>query len=285
MLGNSNYWSKYMIKVCFLLVLITTVVTSSIIGTNFQAYGVRAIWRHYENMQDFVDDIKNRDKNDNNMDWDKFRDSAIFKDADEDVRDCITLANKVGQKLGDYEVVRCFENANYLKDKYSSDEESQSQGNVSQQQQDENQSQSQGNVSQQQQDENQSQSQGNVSQQQQDENQSQGNVSQQQQDENQSQSQGNVSQQQQDENQSQSQGNVSQQQQDENQSQGNVSQTQKSASSNKSSATCDSSYPDVCITTYSAMLTCLDIPYRNFKVLAPDPHGLDSDGDGIGCEG
>ena len=200
---------EYMIKVCFLLVLITTVVTSSIIGTNFQAYGVRAIWRHYENMQDFVDDIKNRDKNDNNMDWDKFRDSAIFKDADEDVRDCITLANKVGQKLGDYEVVRCFENANYLKDKYSSDEESQSQGNVSQQQQDENQS----------------------------------------------------------------------------QSQGNVSQTQKSASSNKSSATCDSSYPDVCITTYSAMLTCLDIPYRNFKVLAPDPHGLDSDGDGIGCEG
>ena len=198
-----------MIKVCFLLVLITTVVTSSIIGTNFQAYGVRAIWRHYENMQDFVDDIKNRDKNDNNMDWDKFRDSAIFKDADEDVRDCITLANKVGQKLGDYEVVRCFENANYLKDKYSSDEESQSQGNVSQQQQDENQS----------------------------------------------------------------------------QSQGNVSQRQKSESSNNSSATCDSSYPDVCITTYSAMLTCLDIPYRNFEVLAPDPHGLDSDGDGIGCEG
>jgi hypothetical protein len=243
MLGNSNYWSKYMIKVCFLLVLITTVVTSSIIGTNFQAYGVRAIWRHYENMQDFVDDIKNRDKNDNNMDWDKFRDSAIFKDADEDVRDCMTLANKVGQKLGDYEVVRCFENANYLKDKYSGGEESKTQGNVSQQQQDENQSQSK----------------------------TQGNVSQQQQDENQSQSQGIVSLQQQDENQSQS--------------QGNVSQTQKSASSNNSSATCDSSYPDVCITTSSAMLTCLDIPYRNFKVLAPDPHGLDSDGDGIGCEG
>jgi hypothetical protein len=241
MLSNSNYWSKYMIKVCFLLVLITTVVTSSIIGTNFQAYGVRAIWRHYENMQDFVDDIKNRDKNDNNMDWDKFRDSAIFNDADEDVRDCITLANKVGQKLGDYEVVRCFENPNYLKDKYSGDEESKTEGNVSQQIQDENQSQSQGNVSQQIQDENQSQSQGNVSQQIQDENQSQ--------------------------------------------SQGNVSQTQKSASSNNSSATCDSSYPDVCITTYSAMLTCLDIPYRNFKVLAPDPHGLDSDGDGIGCEG
>jgi hypothetical protein len=261
MLGNSKYWSMNMIKICFLLVLITTVVTSSIIGTNFHAYAVEAIWRDYENMKDLVNDIKNGDKDDDNLDWDKFRDSTVYKDADEDVRDCIDLANKVGEKLGDYEVVRCFENANYFKDKYSSDEGSQSQGNVSQQQQDENQNQSQGNVSQQQQDENQNQSQ------------SQGNVSQQQQDENQ--------------NQSQSQGNVSQQQQDENQSQsqGNVSQRQKSASSNNSSATCDSSYPDVCITTYSAMLTCLDIPYRNFEVLAPDPHGLDSDGDGIGCEG
>ena len=200
-----------MIKICFLLVLITTVVTSSIISTNFHAYAVEAIWRHYENMKDLVDDIKNGDKDDDNMDWDKFRDSTIYKDEDEDVRDCIDLANKVGQKLGDYEVVRCFENANYLKDKYSGDEESKSQGNVSQQQQDENQNQTQ--------------------------------------------------------------------------SQGNVSQTQNSASSNNSSDTCDSSYPDVCITTYSAMLSCLDIPYRNFKVLAPDPHGLDSDGDGIGCEG
>jgi micrococcal nuclease len=27
-----------------------------------------------------------------------------------------------------------------------------------------------------------------------------------------------------------------------------------------------------------------EIPYRNFKVLAPDPDHFDSDGDGIGCE-
>ncbi|HEU5446971.1 MAG TPA: hypothetical protein VFU67_07505 [Nitrososphaeraceae archaeon] len=25
-------------------------------------------------------------------------------------------------------------------------------------------------------------------------------------------------------------------------------------------------------------------PHRNFSVLAPDTHGLDSDGDGLGCE-
>ena len=47
---------------------------------------------------------------------------------------------------------------------------------------------------------------------------------------------------------------------------------------------CDPSYPDFCVTTYSANLTCTDIPYRNFTVLAPDTFGLDSDGDGFGCE-
>jgi len=26
------------------------------------------------------------------------------------------------------------------------------------------------------------------------------------------------------------------------------------------------------------------IPYRNFNVLPPDPHGFDGDHDGIGCE-
>jgi hypothetical protein len=243
-----------MIKICFLLVLIITVGTSSVISTNFHAYAVEAIWRDYENMKDLVNDIKNGDKDDDNMDWDKFRDSTVYKDEDEDVRDCIDLANKVGEKLGDYEVVRCFENASYFKEKYS--------GNVGSQ----------------------NQSQGNVSQQQQVENQSQGNVSQQQQVENQTQGQGNVSQQQQDENQTQGQGNVSQQQQDENQSQ-SQEEVSSSEPSTNSSDSCDSSYPDVCITTYSAMLTCFDIPYRNFKVLAPDRHGFDSDGDGIGCEG
>jgi len=31
-------------------------------------------------------------------------------------------------------------------------------------------------------------------------------------------------------------------------------------------------------------LDCSDIPYRNFRVLPPDPHHFDGDGDGIGCE-
>ena len=67
-------------------------------------------------------------------------------------------------------------------------------------------------------------------------------------------------------------------------SQINGSQIQGNGSAGNMSNPCDPSYPDFCVTTYSANLTCTDIPYRNFTVLAPDTFGLDSDGDGFGCE-
>ena len=48
---------------------------------------------------------------------------------------------------------------------------------------------------------------------------------------------------------------------------------------------CDPSYPDVCIPPSPPDLDCGDIPYRNFRVLPPDPHRFDGGGDGRGCEG
>lgn len=47
---------------------------------------------------------------------------------------------------------------------------------------------------------------------------------------------------------------------------------------------CDPSYPDFCISPYSADLDCDQILYHNFRVLQPDRHGFDQDHDGIGCE-
>jgi len=47
---------------------------------------------------------------------------------------------------------------------------------------------------------------------------------------------------------------------------------------------CNPSYPDVCIPPPPPDLDCRDIPYRRFRVLPPDPHRFDGDGDGIGCE-
>ena len=47
---------------------------------------------------------------------------------------------------------------------------------------------------------------------------------------------------------------------------------------------CDSSYPDVCIPPSPPGRGSTDIADKDFTVLPPDPHGFDSDGDGIGCE-
>jgi hypothetical protein len=51
---------------------------------------------------------------------------------------------------------------------------------------------------------------------------------------------------------------------------------------------CDASYPDLCIPPGSADLNCdyvfgLGLSY--ITVYPPDPHGFDSNGDGVGCEG
>jgi PKD repeat protein len=50
-------------------------------------------------------------------------------------------------------------------------------------------------------------------------------------------------------------------------------------------AVCDSSYPSLCIPPPPPDLDCGNggVP-ENFRVLPSDPHGFDSDNDGIGCE-
>ena len=47
---------------------------------------------------------------------------------------------------------------------------------------------------------------------------------------------------------------------------------------------CHPSYPTVCIPPPPPDLDCGDIPHRRFPVRPPDPHRLDGDSDGIGCE-
>lgn len=48
---------------------------------------------------------------------------------------------------------------------------------------------------------------------------------------------------------------------------------------------CDPAYPDVCIPPFPPDLSCTDIPYDHIRVLPPDPHHFDGNGDGMGCEG
>ncbi len=47
---------------------------------------------------------------------------------------------------------------------------------------------------------------------------------------------------------------------------------------------CDPAYPDVCIPPPPPDLDCANIPHQDIRVLPPDPHRLDGDNNGIGCE-
>lgn len=47
---------------------------------------------------------------------------------------------------------------------------------------------------------------------------------------------------------------------------------------------CDPSYPTICVHPPPPNLDCDDIEHREFKVIPPDKHYFDPDGDGIGCE-
>jgi len=49
-------------------------------------------------------------------------------------------------------------------------------------------------------------------------------------------------------------------------------------------ANCSPYYPTLCVPPFPPDLDCNDIEEAHFPVLPPDPHGLDGDGDGIGCE-
>lgn len=45
------------------------------------------------------------------------KDSRIHKEADKNIQNCIDLSGKIGNNLGDREIVHCFEDSNFYKNK------------------------------------------------------------------------------------------------------------------------------------------------------------------------
>jgi hypothetical protein len=93
-----------------------------VLVNNNSTFGKQAIWRDFDNMKDLVAAIKSGEKNDDNINWEKFQDSDIFKKEDKESKECLQFAHKVGNNLGDYEIVHCFRDENYFKNKYSEGE-------------------------------------------------------------------------------------------------------------------------------------------------------------------
>ena len=308
-----------MVKIHYLYFAITIFVVSiSIAG--IQTFAVEEIWEDYKTMGEMVKDIRNGDKDDDKVDYNKFKNSTVYKNAKEDVRNCIDLANKVGQELGDYEIVRCFENTNYFREKYVDDEIKNTQAANQHESdiQDMNQSKSPSDADLQEQEQEQEHKE--VEQSTSDtltakdvmrnnlineliktgkftEDEAKEFVGQNMMNKTNVTSASNgtntndtksISIYETQEEQEQPRAELVDQNQTQPQITVNTNQTSTSdfdSSSNSGSTEgCDPSYPEICITTYSAKLICADIPFRNFKVLLPDPHGFDSDADGIGCE-
>ena len=93
-----------------------------VLFNNNSIYAKQAIWRDFDNMKDLVAAIRSGEKNDNNINWEKFQDSDIYQNEDKDSKECLQLAHKIGNNLGDYEIVHCFRNENYFKIKYTEPE-------------------------------------------------------------------------------------------------------------------------------------------------------------------
>jgi micrococcal nuclease len=58
-----------------------------------------------------------------------------------------------------------------------------------------------------------------------------------------------------------------------------------SQATERTTAGCDAAYPDVCIPPPPPDLDCRDVPFTHYRVVPPDPHHFDGNGDGVGCEG
>ncbi len=74
----------------------------------------------YNNLNDLVDDIKNHVVDTEDISLSAFQDSGAYQGADQETQDCIDLAGKIGDNLGDQEIINCSEDPNFYRNEISS---------------------------------------------------------------------------------------------------------------------------------------------------------------------
>ena len=75
--------------------------------------------RHYDDLDELVNDIKNSDIDTEEISLNAFQDSGAYQGADQETQDCIDLAGKIGHNLGDQEIVNCSEDPSFYKNEIS----------------------------------------------------------------------------------------------------------------------------------------------------------------------
>ena len=68
----------------------------------------------YDDLNELIDNIKNGVVDIDEISLNTFQGSGAYQGADEETQDCIDLAGKIGDNLGDQEIVRCSEDTNFF---------------------------------------------------------------------------------------------------------------------------------------------------------------------------
>ncbi|MDW0153467.1 MAG: hypothetical protein QOK68_02550 [Nitrososphaeraceae archaeon] len=112
MLPLESMSKKQPVKNIFLLSsLLTLMFGALVVATSDQVYA--DIWDDDDTMEELVKDIDNGKDNDDDMNWNEFKDSKIFKQEDIETQGCIENREELSNNLADYEVLRCFEDSDY----------------------------------------------------------------------------------------------------------------------------------------------------------------------------
>src|SRR5213594_2058496 len=109
------------INISHFLVTIISLGAFLFIGSIIQIEAVKkegTLLGDYNDLKKLVGDIKNGKFKEEQISLNDFKNSVAYQDADENMQVCINLAAKIGHNLGDNEIVHCFDNTNYFKDKY-----------------------------------------------------------------------------------------------------------------------------------------------------------------------
>ena len=74
----------------------------------------------YNDLKELVHSVKNHVVDSDDITLNAFKDSGAYQGADEATQKCIDLAGKIGNKLGDQEIVHCSEDPNFYQNQISS---------------------------------------------------------------------------------------------------------------------------------------------------------------------
>jgi hypothetical protein len=105
----------------FLIVVAIVTIGMLVIGSNFFVNADEARLGNFHSMKKLVQAIEAGKVDNDKIGWEKFRTSEIYQNAGNNTQKCLNLAHKVGDNIADNEIVHCYKNDKYFKQKYSKD--------------------------------------------------------------------------------------------------------------------------------------------------------------------